>query len=108
MFIGSDAFIDGRIPDRYDKVGLINFSEFPLRKVFFYLFEDNSRFFEHFERRKIKPSDPTYHVNEKIHEELLTRSYFDFLCQFIKTYDFSHYEYLEKIKVFVLYACKVC
>jgi hypothetical protein len=39
---------------------------------------------------------------------LLTRSYFDFLCQFIKTYDFSHYEYLEKIKVFVLYACKVC
>lgn len=108
MFIGADAFPEKRLPERYEKIGVINFGEFPLRKVFFYLFEDNSKFFEHFERRKIKPNDPTYHVNEKIHEELLTRSYFDFLCHFIRTYDFSQPEYLEKIKIFVLYACKVC
>lgn len=34
--------------------------------------------------------------------------YFDFLCLFIKTYRFNGPEYLEKIRIFVLYASKVC
>lgn len=108
MLIGPKAFPDGKIPERYERIGLINFDEFPVRKIFFLLFEDNSKFNEYFEKRKIKPSDPSYNVTEKIYEELLTRLYFDFLCQFIRTYDFGYPEYLEKIKIFVLYACKVC
>ncbi len=107
MFIGAKAFKNSKVPERYLDIPIINY---PTSKIFFLLFEDNNKFNEHFERRKSKPSDQNYNINERIYEEITTKIYFSFLCQFI-----VHLEnigelkqmYLEKVKVFVLYAVKI-
>ena len=43
----------------------------------------SNKFNEHFERRKNKPSDQNYNINERIYDEITTKLYFNFLCQFI-------------------------
>ena len=80
MFIGSSAFKDGIVPSRYRDIQMISY---PTSKIFFLLFEDNNKFNEHFERRKSKPSDQSYNINERIYEEITTKIYFGFLCSFI-------------------------
>lgn len=62
MFLGIDGFLDKKIPERYEKIKVVNLTDFPINKIFFLLFEDNTKFFEHFQRRKIKPNDQTYNV----------------------------------------------
>lgn len=56
---------------------------YPVWKLFHLLFEDSNKFNEHFERRKNKPSDQNYNINERIYDEITTKLYFNFLCQFI-------------------------
>lgn len=50
------------------------------------LFDDTSKFAEHFDKRKIKPTDQNFNLTEKILEEINTKQYFDFLCQIIKVH----------------------
>lgn len=64
MFIGKKAFNSEIIPDRYKEISIINY---PIRKLFYLLFEDSNKFNEHFERRKSKPSDQNYNINERIY-----------------------------------------
>lgn len=64
MFIGPNAFKDSLVPERYRDIPLISY---PTNKIFFLLFEDNNKFNEHFERRKSKPSDQNYNINERIY-----------------------------------------
>ena len=64
LFIGAKAFTDG-MPERYKNIPIINYDS---KKVFYLLFEDNSKFHEHFERRKLRPSDQNYNINEKLYE----------------------------------------
>jgi hypothetical protein len=80
MFIGPCAFRDSKVPKRYLDIQSIIY---PINKIFFLLFEDNNKFNEHFERRKSKPSDQNYNINERIYEEITTKIYFNFLCSFI-------------------------
>ena len=79
MFIGPSAF-NGDVPLRYRSIPVI---DYPVKKIFHLLFEDINKFNEHFERRKSKPSDQNYNINERIYEEITTKLYFNFLCQFI-------------------------
>ena len=65
IFIGEKAFKDNVIPERYAEIKKI---VYPINKIFFLLFEDNSKFYEHFEGRKMKPSDQNYNINEKLYE----------------------------------------
>jgi len=107
MFIGPNAFKDSLVPERYRDIPLISY---PTNKIFFLLFEDNNKFNEHFERRKSKPSDQNYNINERIYEEITTKIYFSFLCTFICHLDKMgelRQMFLEKVKVFVLYAVKI-
>lgn len=71
------------------------------------LLQDNKKFNIHFEKRKIKPSDPNYNLNEMLYEEITAKVYFDFLCMYILNLKFISAEYLQKIRVFVLYAIKI-
>jgi len=80
MFIGRKAFANEKIPERYESISKISYST---RKLFHLLFEDTHKFNEHFEKRKSKPSDQNYNINERIYEEITTKVYFNFLCQFI-------------------------
>jgi hypothetical protein len=64
MFIGPRAFKDSIVPVRYRDIPPIIY---PTNKIFFLLFEDNNKFNEHFERRKSKPSDQSYNINERIY-----------------------------------------
>jgi hypothetical protein len=107
MFIGKQAFRDNIIPDRYKEIQSINY---PTNKIFFLLFEDNNKFNEHFERKKSKPSDQNYNINERIYEEITSKLYFEFLCNFIiHLHENGEIKpiFLEKIKIFVLYAVKI-
>lgn len=105
MFIGAGAF-SGAVPERYRSIGVI---DYPVKKTFHLLFEDVNKFNEHFERRKSKPSDQNYNINERIYEEITTKLYFNFLCQFVLSISDADLvpPYLEKIKIFVLFAVKV-
>lgn len=105
MFIGPAAFA-GQVPVRYVQISVINY---PLRRIFYLLFEDCNKFNDHFERRKSKPSDQNYNINERIYEEITTKIYFNFLCQFLISLPAVELTQpiLEKIKLFVLYAIKV-
>ena len=107
MFIGPSAFRYRVVPMRYRDIATILY---PTSKVFYLLLEDNNKFNEHFERRKSKPSDQSYNINERIYEEITTKIYFSFLCSFIVHLDRIHElkpTFLEKVKVFVLYAVKI-
>ena len=64
MFVGPKAFRGGVVPERYSQIGVINY---PVRKIFHLLFEDCCKFNEHFEKRKSKPSDQNYNINERIY-----------------------------------------
>lgn len=80
MFVGPRAFKGGVVLERYRQIGAINY---PVKKIFHLLFEDCSKFNEHFEKRKCKPSDQNYNINERIYEEITTKIYFNFLCHFV-------------------------
>lgn len=104
LLIGPNAFKDGIIPERYASIPLIKYEE---KKIFYMLLEDNKKFNSHFEKRKIKPSDPNYNLTEMLYEEITAKVYFDFLCMYILNLKNITSEYLEKIRVFVLYALKI-
>lgn len=57
MFMGKEGFPDFAIPERYQYIDVINFADFSLSRVFIMLFDDTSKFAEHFDRRKSKPTD---------------------------------------------------
>lgn len=42
-----------------------------------------------------------------LYEEITAKLYFDFLCMYILNLKVITHEYLEKIRVFVLYAIKI-
>lgn len=92
------------VPNRYSFIGKIMY---PAKKIFHLLFEDSHKFNEHFERRKNKPSDQNYNINERIYEEITTKVYFNFLCQFIVHMEEYSNSFFAKIKIFVLYCIKV-
>jgi hypothetical protein len=60
MFIGPKAYMNERVPERYENISRILY---PTRKIFHLLFEDSHKFNEHFEKRKSKPSDQNYNIN---------------------------------------------
>lgn len=64
MFIGASAFNE-EVPERYHSISVV---DYPIKKVFHLLLEDVNKFNEHFERRKSKPSDQNYNINERIYE----------------------------------------
>lgn len=68
MIMGTSGFTDGIIPERYSFVTVINFANFPLSRIFAMMFDDTSKFAEHFDRRKIKPNDQNFNLTEKIYE----------------------------------------
>jgi hypothetical protein len=45
MFIGATAFTGGIVPERYRSIGVI---DYPVKKTFHLLFEDVTKFNEHF------------------------------------------------------------
>ena len=55
----------------------------------------------------MKPSDANYNLNEMLYEEITAKVYFDFLCQYILHIRDITPEYLDKIRIFVLYAVKI-
>jgi hypothetical protein len=38
MFLGIDGFLDKKIPERYEKIKVVNLTDFPINKIFFLLF----------------------------------------------------------------------
>jgi hypothetical protein len=53
------------VPERYRTIPIIEYDE---KKIFYMLLEDNKKFNSHFEKRRIKPSDPIYNLNEVLYE----------------------------------------
>ena len=104
--MGKDGFADKIIPERYSYIETINFTEFSLNRVFTMLFDDTSKFAEHFDKRKLKTTDQSLPLTERILEQLNTKFYFGFLCQMIEVH--GNPGEINQFKLFALFACKVC